>query len=84
MIKYTLSVDGMSCSMCEAHVNDVIRSTFQVKKVSSSHAKNQTSIITEEPIDEKALKEAIEKTGYKVLSVSCEAYEKKGLFGFKK
>jgi ATP-binding cassette subfamily B protein len=27
MIKTTLKIDGMMCSMCEAHINDVIRKT---------------------------------------------------------
>ena len=27
----------MTCSMCEAHINETIRGTFQVEKMSSSH-----------------------------------------------
>ena len=33
MIKTTLKIDGMMCGMCEAHMNDVIRKNFKVKKV---------------------------------------------------
>ena len=36
MIKTTLKIDGMMCGMCEAHMNDVIRKNFKVKKVTSS------------------------------------------------
>lgn len=36
MQKITLKIDGMMCGMCESHINDVIRRTFPVKKVSSS------------------------------------------------
>ena len=32
MIKTTLKIDGMMCGMCEAHMNDVIRKNFKVKK----------------------------------------------------
>ena len=32
MIKYTLVVEGMQCSMCESHVNDAVRKAFPVKK----------------------------------------------------
>ena len=39
MVKITLEVEGMACGMCEAHVNDVIRKVFPVKKVTSSHTK---------------------------------------------
>ena len=39
MIQTTVEVGGMACSMCEAHINDAVRSAFPVEKVSSSHAK---------------------------------------------
>ncbi len=83
MYKITLGIDGMMCGMCEAHVNDHIRKNFKVKKVNSSHTKNQTVIITEEEISEDDIKNIMAPTGYKVLSYKCEPYEKKGLF-FKK
>lgn len=41
MIKYVVSVDGMQCGMCEAHVNDAVRQAFPVKKVRSSHTKRK-------------------------------------------
>ena len=83
MIKTTLSIDGMMCSMCEAHINDTVRKAFAVKKVSSSAAKKQTEILSEEPLDEAALHAAIDPTGYTLLSVKSEPYVKKGfpLFG---
>lgn len=81
MKKITLKIDGMMCGMCESHVNDCIRRSFDVKKVKSSHIKNETVIITENEINEADLKSAIEKTGYKVLGVTVEDYKKKGLFG---
>lgn len=77
MIKTTLIIDGMMCGMCESHINDTIRQSFKIKKVASSHAKGTTEIISDEPLDEKALREAIGKTGYKVLDVKTEPYEKK-------
>ena len=84
MWKITAQVDGMMCGMCESHVNDAVRKAFSVKKVTSSQAKGQTVILTETDISEDELREAIGKTGYKVLSVSREPYEKKGLFHFGK
>ena len=80
MIRYTLEVEGMQCGMCESHVNDAIRRAFHVKKVESSHGKNQTMILTEEPLDEAALRRTIDSTGYTVRSVKMEPYENKGLF----
>lgn len=80
MLKITLKIDGMQCGMCEAHVNDAVRSAFPVKKVTSSHSKGETVILTEQTIDEQTLRDVIGKTGYEVCSVSTESYEKKGLF----
>ena len=70
MWKITMQIDGMRCGMCEAHVNDAIRGAFSVKKVTSSHSKGQTVILTEQDIDEQQLREKIEKTGYRLISVS--------------
>lgn len=81
MKKITLKIDGMMCGMCESHINDAIRRSFHVKKVKSSHIKGETVIISEADIGEDELRSAAESTGYKILSVVSEPYEKKGLFG---
>ena len=46
MVKTTLGIDGMMCGMCESHMNDAIRNNFDVKKVTSSHSKKQTEVIS--------------------------------------
>ena len=85
MIKTTLKIDGMMCEMCESHINDAIRSSFDVKKVNSSHTKGETVIVSKEALDEDKIKSVIDKTGYELKSVSSEEFEeKKGLFGFLK
>lgn len=85
MVKISIDVEGMACGMCEAHVNDAVRQAFSVKKVTSSHSKGKTEIIAENDIDKTELSKVIEKSGYHVLSVKSEPYEKKGfsLFGRK-
>lgn len=70
----------MMCGMCETHINDAIRKKFAVKKVTSSHSKNVTEIITEEDISDEEIKAVIDETGYELVSISREPYEKKGLF----
>ncbi len=82
MIQTTVKVSGMACSMCEAHINDAIRSTFSVKKVSSSHSKGETVIVSQEPLDENALRGAINATGYSAGEITSAPYEKKGFFPF--
>lgn len=32
MIKTTVGIDGMMCGMCESHVNDAIRKSFDIKR----------------------------------------------------
>lgn len=81
MLKTTLIIDGMACGMCESHINETVRRQFTVKKVSSSHSKGITEIISENPLDENDLRKAIDATGYTVISVDTEPYVKKGLFG---
>ncbi|MBR6336258.1 MAG: heavy-metal-associated domain-containing protein [Ruminococcus sp.] len=81
MYKTTVKIDGMMCSMCEAHVNDAVRSKLRVKKVTSSHKKGETVIISEGELTKQELCGVIDETGYKVISVTSEPYEKKGLFG---
>jgi hypothetical protein len=58
--------------MCEAHVNDVIRKNFDVKKIKSSHKKNLTSFLSEALIDEAKLKSIIGETGYKLEKIKYE------------
>ena len=81
MIETKVRIDGMMCSMCEAHINEAVRRALPVKKVSSSHTKGETVILSEEPVDEQALRAAIGATGYEVLGLSAAPYEKKGFLG---
>lgn len=80
MIKTTLKIDGMMCGMCEAHINDVIRRNFAVKKVSSSHAKGEAVVVSKEGLDKKRLEDVIAQTGYKLVGAKSEAYEEKSFF----
>ncbi len=85
MIKTKLKINGMACSMCESHINDAVRNAFDVKKVSSSHTKGETVIISDTALDENRLKDVISATGYEVVSVGSEPYEKRSGFSlFKK
>ena len=58
MYQTTLKIDGMMCGMCESHINDTIRKAAPVKKVTSSHAKGEAVVLTDEPLDIEAVKAA--------------------------
>lgn len=78
MIRTTVKVFGMVCGMCEAQVNDAIRSAFTVRKVRSSRAKGETVIESDNPIDTEKLKQVINATGYIAHSMSEEEISPKG------
>ncbi|MCM1335347.1 MAG: cation transporter [Bacteroides sp.] len=80
MIKTTLKIRGMACGMCEAHINDAVRKSFSIKKVTSSFRKGTTEILSEDPLDMPSLRAAIADTGYEVLEASEAPYEKRGIF----
>ncbi|MBQ3817459.1 MAG: heavy-metal-associated domain-containing protein [Clostridia bacterium] len=80
MVKITVKVDGMMCSMCENHINDVIRQKLGVKKVKSSHSSGTTEIIAESEIPVEEIKNVINETGYTFIEATSEPYKKKGLF----
>ncbi|MBR3244464.1 MAG: heavy-metal-associated domain-containing protein [Parasporobacterium sp.] len=80
MVKTTLYISNLSCGMCESHINDAIRNTFKIKKVSSSHTKKKTEILSNQPLDEDKLKETIAGTGYTLTGIESAVYEKKRLF----
>lgn len=84
MYKTTIRIEGMACGMCESHVNEAIRRGCAVKKVTSSHKKGQSEVLSEQPLEESAIRAAVEGTGYQVLSVTGEPYQKKGFFLFGK
>lgn len=84
MVKIMVKIDGMACGMCESHVNDAIRRAFKVKKVTSSHSRGVTEIISESPLNREQIEKALKDTGYKVFDVKTEPYEKKKFSLFRK
>ena len=66
-------------------MNDAIRRKFKVKKVTSSHTKKETVILSDNDISDEELKVTVTEAGYTLLGVKREEKEKKGLFsGLKK
>lgn len=84
MIQTVVKVSGMACSMCEAHVNDAVRAALPVQKVTSSHTKGETVILSQEPLDEGAIRAAIDATGYTAGEIHSAPYENKSFWPFGK
>lgn len=82
MIRTVLKIEGMMCGMCEAHICDAIRKAVpSARKVSASRGRKEAAFLTEDAVDAKFIKDAIDATGYECLSVASEPYKKRGLFG---
>lgn len=81
MTQTTVGIDGMMCEMCEAHINDAIRRNFTVKSAKSNRKKKQCVVVSEEPLDEDKIRSVIGETGYDLLSITSEPYQKKGFLG---
>lgn len=80
MVKTTLKIEGMMCGMCEAHINDLIRREFKVKKVSSSHINGEAVVVSDAELPFDKLKSAIDAGGYTLTDAKSEEYEKKSFF----
>lgn len=81
MIQTTIGIDGMMCEMCEAHINDAIRKNFTVKSAKSNRKKKQCVVVSDAPLDEQRIRSVIANTGYDLLSITSEPFQKKKLFG---
>lgn len=73
-----MTVEGMMCGMCEAHVNDALRKVPGVKKASASRSKRQVTIECDESVSDEVLLKAVDDTGYNASRVRAVP-EKKGL-----
>lgn len=88
MIKTIIGVGGMSCQMCEAHINESVRSVVpDAKTIRANRKTRQVVIVSEGVIDKAALQQAIVSQGYDFLSYEYSPYESesfivkiKGLF----
>ena len=81
MYKTTLTIEGLACSMCEAHVCDAIRQNIPVKKVTASCKRGTAEILSENPPEEETVRRVMEPTGYLLLDMKTETFTKKRLFG---
>ena len=80
MIRTVLTIDGMSCGMCEAHVNDAIRAAIPVRKVTSSHRRGEAVLLTDRSPDSDALRRALAAVGYTLKAVREEEAPEKPRF----
>ena len=72
MTETTVNISGMMCGMCEAHICDVIRARFAVRKVTASHSKGQAVILSESGLDEAILRcQMARELGAPMTMINC-------------
>ena len=69
MIKYVFNVSGMMCGNCEKHAVEAVKKAISAKSIIASHVDKTVVITAKKPVDESAVKVAIEDRGYAVLGV---------------
>ena len=72
MTTITVSVTGMMCGHCEAHVNKAVKEAFGTEDVVSSHEKGTTVIKAPQKLDEDKIREVIKEAGYEVTGITQE------------
>lgn len=68
-MKKIIKIEGMKCENCSAHVKEALEALDSNLDVNISLFRKQATVEGENLNDE-ALKEAVEKAGYKVLGIN--------------
>lgn len=82
MNRYTLSIEGMMCGMCESHISQTLRKQFPEAKVNASHRKGLATVETDQTISSASFHQAIDPTGYRLKKIDCEPAKKSRLKWF--
>ncbi len=65
----TLKIEGMMCAHCEARVKKALEALPEVEKAEVSHESGSAVVTLSAPVDNDALKQAVEAQDYKVLGI---------------
>ena len=65
----TLKIDGMMCSRCEAHVKKALEALPGVEGAEVSHVKGEAVVTLSAPVEDAALKKAVEDEDYTVKGI---------------
>lgn len=65
-----ITVKGMMCAHCEAHVKKALESIEGIEEAVASHDNNLVTLTTSKSIDESLIKAAIEEAGYEYCGIS--------------
>ena len=69
MKKFKITISGMHCASCAGNVERSLKKVSGVKNLSVSLMTNKAIVEAEDSVNEEDLKQAVARTGYKVLEV---------------
>ena len=69
MKKLNLKISGMHCASCAANIEKSVKKIGGVKSVNVSLMMNKGYVEAEDNVGEEQIKQAVQRAGYKVLSV---------------
>ena len=64
-----ISVKGMMCGHCEAHVKKALETLEGIETATASHEENLVTLTTTGTVDEAAMKAAVEEAGYEYAGI---------------
>ena len=64
-----ITVKGMMCGHCEAHVKKALEAVDGITSATASHEKNLVTLETSKDVDEGLIKAAVEEAGYEYAGV---------------
>lgn len=69
MVK-NMKIEGMMCSHCEARVKKALEKVAGVESAAVSHEKGTADLTLSAPVEDAALREAVEAAGYTVTAIA--------------
>ena len=64
-----ITIEGMMCEHCEAHVKNALESLNNVEEAKVSHKKGTAVVTLSDSVSDEALLKAVEDEGYKVVAI---------------
>ena len=65
-----ITVKGMMCGHCEAHVKKALEAIDGIESAAASHENNLVEITTTKDVEESAIKAAVEEAGYEYVGIA--------------
>ena len=66
----TLTVNGMMCAHCEAHVKKALEAIDGIESAVASHEENMVTLTNSKDVDEALIKAAVTEAGYEYAGIA--------------